>query len=387
MDQQENNIDYAQALLKEFETGQAVPNDLKIDASNREEDPTTEENKDGAAEPAADPVAELPAIDPAKPADPITAPPVTQADPEIDEDKVLLEKLSKKLGRTITSLDELNTPAAPPVLTDEQKREAEENKRGEAVEFGKRNKIFNQSQYDDYIRYSNVDPVDAVQEKWINEAVKEDTNLSREDAESLFNQQFHLDADPDTIKFKNGMRQIKKIYEDEKREKFGNILDIVPQYEKHTEFVNRANAYTKELKTFISAGLPKKFEFPIGDQTYAYEIDYNDKEVQSHIQSLEKEYLTANFAKDFDPTSDKPFDAFRALMIKDFKDMLMNRMVAAVATNHAAHTNLENKHGRKGIINLNEQVKTGEADQKVVNMNDYAQKVLDDYTKERTGTK
>lgn len=302
---------------------------------------------------------------PAEPTTPITTTttkaPASQ--PEGDEsdidDEKLLAALRKKTGRDFKSLDEFTADRKEP--TEDEKKQAAETERSEAIEFGKVNKLFSQADYDKFITFSAKDPSDAVQERFVARAIEADKNLTPEEAQDLFNEVFHIMEPEDSYKFQEGQRMIQKEYEDEKNKEFANIAGVTGLYKDYKENTAKAQAYSSEVsKLFTPEKLPTKFEFPIDGEIISFPVDLKNKQVIDILDNIKKDYLTVDMMRSSTDRTGKLNEQGLAAQINlDLQQALVKEIVTEVAKSYSAAVLVKAKLGRRGVININEETSSG----------------------------
>lgn len=277
------------------------------------------------------------------------------AEAEIDDTR-LMAALSKKMGREIKSFDDL-TPKATPELTDEEKKTLSEQNRSQAIEYGKKNNFFTQSQYDNYVTFSALSPTEVVQARFVAKEM-ETEGVDLEEATDTFNEFYHTMEAEDTPKYKRAQALIKKEYEEIKRAEFSKIVDVEQDFETYKKDEHRATIFKTEVEKIFD-NLPPKFEFKIDGETLSFPINLKDKKTLDIITGLKTEYLNVEMMNSTTDQTGKVDQAGLAGVItKDLQNALLESVVTAVAKSYADIKVQKAKMGRRGVIDLEEETAT-----------------------------
>jgi len=206
------------------------------------------------------------------------APLPTPVTVELTDDQ-LLEEITKRSGRKLTSWDELK-----PKPEEIDKEKEAEKREGEKLTFGLKKGLFNKKQYEGFIADSK-NPIGLVYAAELNEAKKDDPEWSEEkelEFKDDFETKFGLALDPSSSKYKRGQKQLNIIAETILRHHYSPIYGLESEYSKYESEVNSQKAihdkilaaapiYKKDVEKpllnfqklkFLSGMKNMKFQFP-----------------------------------------------------------------------------------------------------------------------------
>lgn len=252
-------------------------------------------------------------------------------EPEDDiEDEKLLKALNKKSGKNFKTLDEYykaQEPApSPKILTADEQKEADEQKKQDALKFGLEKNLFKKKDYDNYLIFNNRSKEDVVKDEFAAELRKEDADISDEDIEEQFKTTYHLFDDEKSIKYKKGMQQIEALYDKIKTEKFGAIVDVESVYEGVQKNIEHAKVFKTELDTTLSK-MESKLSFDIDGEKINATLFTPEQ-----AESIKANYLTSEMMQALLTEDGKiNADALSEEIKKDFMYDNFNSIVAEAA--------------------------------------------------------
>jgi hypothetical protein len=223
-------------------------------------------------------------------------PPVVIAEPT---DEQLLEAISKRSGRKISSFDELK-----PKPEEIDKEKLAEKREADKLSFGLQKGLFNKKQFENFIADSK-DPIGLVYAAELQEAKKEDPawdeDKEREFKEE-FDEKFGLNLDQSSPKFKRGQKQLNIIADTILKSTYAPIYNLESEYGRHETEANQqaankqkiletAPVYKKEVDEIVTN--LASVDFPFGaDEKYTVPVP---KEMRDSIREilLDKDFVTS----------------------------------------------------------------------------------------------
>lgn len=177
-------------------------------------------------------------------------PPTIVPEPEVKirelSEEELLELVSKKTGRTLTSWDTLK-----PTEEENKIKQSEEERDADKLSWGLKTKKFNNKLYEAYIADSK-NPEGLVYAQYKAEALAEDPSLNEDDIEAEFEEKFGLDKEKGSRGYKQGQKQIAILSERILRANYAPILNLDNDYSAfESQQQNEKNVVAK-----IKAGIP-----------------------------------------------------------------------------------------------------------------------------------
>lgn len=288
---------------------------------------------EGANPPAA--TTEVPPVQPA------TTP---QPEAEID-DATILATLSKKLGRDISSFEDL---AQKPELTDEQKAAAAEKLRNDAISYGLTENIISRKDIENYSVDAAKDPR-AVALELVGAQLKAHNPAITQDEINDYFSSWAMENEPeDSILRQIKQKEIEALHANYITSKYGNLLGIESAYGQHQEVLQQAHKYKSAVDTamvpFKNNGQPYETSFPVGEDKH----QYNFKVKPEVIAEVEKELLDNNMfnalgKEGTDQTVLKEYINNRILLKE------LPRIINEIAESHKSRVLLAEGAGRRGV--------------------------------------
>lgn len=263
---------------------------------------TTPPAKEGAEPPVTTP----PVIPPANGSEgappPVTTPPTQEAvvppvtTPPVNDDlddAVLLAALKKK-GHNIESLDDIKKPAK--VLTPEQEQVALQERQDAMRQFALKNKIATSTQFDNYIKETNIPPIDMAfllyRQERLQELqgkdVKPEDLPNDVDLRAEFDEAHHQYADESDPKRIRAEKLLTKSVDDYINDKYENIVSLEDSYTAHETEKQLKTTYREVVKDVIGK-LGTTLEFIIEDGKDKVPVKFNIP--QQLLTKLEQNYL------------------------------------------------------------------------------------------------
>lgn len=287
-----------------------------------------------------------------------TPAPVVQ---ELTDDQ-LLEAISKKSGRKVTSWDELK-----PKPEEVDKEKEAERRESEKLTFGLKKGLFNKKQYEGFIADSK-NPTGLVYAAELNEAKKDDPAWDEEKEKEFreeFETKFGLTLDQSSSKYKRGQKQIGIIAETILRHSYSPIFNLEGEYSKYESEQNRqkdnqdkiiaaAPVYKKDVEEAVSK--LATIEIPFGEEKYEVPVS---KEIRDSIQErlMDQEFVSSQILKGY---SKEEVDQIAY-------NMTISENFATLA--HEAAKKYREKH-EKGVRGIPEGGKLGKGEDQYQNLTD-----------------
>jgi hypothetical protein len=279
---------------------------------------------------------------PAEPAQPGSIPPTAEAD--IDDAK-LLATLSKKLGRDITSLDDLKEQK---VLTPEEIAEEQDRVRNQATSYGLENKLFNRKDLDAFAIDKAKSPRDTALLVFGQELKAINPNITDEEIGEQFSMwafEHEEEGHPLRTMMNNS---IQSIHNDYINNKYAAITNVEQAYNQYSTSVQSASDFGKRIdrvfNSFTDGTKPYNMQFSLGEGLeYNYEVKPEVlNEIKAKYQNAETFNVLGDKAKD---------DKFLAdIITNEVKSKEFNNILFRVAEAHSAKKLLDVAAERQGIV-------------------------------------
>lgn len=212
-------------------------------------------------------------------------------------DEELMELVSKKSGRKLSSWDELK-----PTQSEEDKKKLEENRDSEKMIFGLKKGLFNKKQLEGFISDSK-NKVDLVYSRELAEAKNEDPEWNEEKEKEFqdeFNEKFGLNLDGTSSKNKRGQKQIALIADSILKNEYASIYQLDSEFGKYEIEINSRK--TQEQRILAAAPLYKEDAEKIVASFAKIEMDFGGDKVEIPVskeilQSVTDVMLDSNFSQ------------------------------------------------------------------------------------------
>lgn len=214
------------------------------------------------------------------PTDPVTPPIIEKVETELTDEQIV-ELLKKRKGLSIASLDDLVTPSAPvdPKVLAEQR---ESDKLKFALEKG----IMSRSEYDSFVA-DRADLNALVYKDFYAQAKEDNSELTDEEIRSEFEEEYSLNAESDSAKYKRAQKRIATIGENILRSKHQNYFSLDAKYEVHENQIKSSTERAKKIadnepayRADVDAAVSEaaKVVIPFSD-TESYEVTISSEEL------------------------------------------------------------------------------------------------------------
>lgn len=250
----------------------------------------------------------------------------TQTEDEIDEEKAL-KFLSKKTGKTITSLDEFLTPKADVAVED---KEAKEQERENAmISFALQNKKISKREIEAFIE-DTKNPSAVVFNFYAEQQRSIDQTLTDEDIQYSFESRFALNEDKDSREYKVGQKELNYLANTLIQNKHPKYLSLNSEYTAYEQAENakaqarenilsKAPVFKKDVEQ-VRDNL-KKFKVNLSD-TESYELEIEDDVIQPYVdQMLTPEFSSHAIQKGY-TLADLETNLKSAIIVEHFESMV-----------------------------------------------------------------
>lgn len=172
------------------------------------------------------------------------APAKKKEEEEEDDDTELLEKLSKKAGKKITSLDEILNPKKE--LTEDELKTKDQERETAKLNFGLQNKKISKQEIESFIE-DTKNPEEVAYNYYAAQQKELDANISDKDIRTGFEEAFGLDEEEDSLKYKLGQNQINFIANSIIAQKHSKYLNLENEFVSFENQQAEAVAYQKNI--------------------------------------------------------------------------------------------------------------------------------------------
>lgn len=202
----------------------------------------------------------------------------------------------KKKGKKVETLDDIDRPA-PPVLTEEQEREAAQQKQDAVRKFALTAKKATSTDFDNYARESSL-PVNDLAFNLYKKDRLEQLKTAKTPADQIpddkalleeFNEAHFLYADEDDPKRVRQEKILKKQVDEYIETKYANILDLEEEYDNSIVTTQQRNSYNSVIDSVMTdLGTEMDFEIIIDkdkDEKFPFKFKITP-EVQTAIKQI-----------------------------------------------------------------------------------------------------
>lgn len=253
-----------------------VNDDLNDDEKGEKKDPPPAEKKD------APPASEKKD----------TPPKNTTEEVDLDETQ-LIAQLAKK-GISVKALNELNKPE---VKTPEQIEADAQQKRDEMRQFALRSKKVSSTEFDNYVKETNIPVKDLAFTLYKKERLDE-LKTAKVPADQLpddkalrdeFDEAHFQYADENDPKRKNAEKLLNKTVNDYIDDKYSSIINLESEYDNHMQSTEKKGAYNSIVESVVgSIGDEMEFEIPINKGKFPFKF----KVTPDRIKAIKELYLS-----------------------------------------------------------------------------------------------
>lgn len=272
--------------------------------------------------------------------------PIAAAIPQEEMDEAsLLEILSKKLGRTVSSLEDLQPK---PELTDAEKIAQQEKLRDEAISFGIKENLITRKDIENYSVDAAKDPRAVALELFT--AQLKGTNPAITDEE--INEHFTvwvMENEPEDSPLRIlKQNEIKNVHQNYLNSKYSNLLGIENGYSEYNTAIQQAQQYKttveRSMVPFENNGQPYQMSFEVGEDKHSYSY----KVKPETIAAIKTELLGQNMFNAIGKDGTDPIVVGEyiknAILIKE-----LPRLLNEIAESHKSRAILDQKAGRQGV--------------------------------------
>ena len=330
----------------------------------------------GATEVAPVSIAPKPAVTEAAKDEPVIVATTEEPKPDIDEDAKFLEIYNKKFKTSFKTMEEMEKAnekkPEPVVLTEEQKKEAEQKKKSEALAW----KIEQDPKFKDTYEKAITDKEKSDREIALKvfsaKELAKDKTLTADEIEEMFKDEYAEDAEPDSPRAQRALERMASVAESYKKENYGSVDKYETEYDEFKSFEEKAKSYGKQAKEVVEA-LPKEmsfeFEYTGADGKEAkMSIPYviSDDDIKALRKDLQHEDTFFDLKANIEPVTN---ERLSAKAMEKLREKKFNDIVKAVGTKvmewadkeiSARYKGVPNTSRNAGLINL------GNEDKKVI---------------------
>lgn len=196
----------------------------------------------------------------------------TKAEAPAEKQKINLDELSdedvnailaKRSKGKINSIDDLDSLVNPVKPKSTEEIEAEKQKRKtDALAWAFENGKLKKDEYEKAIVEKSKTDRELALAVFTANLQSEDKNVTIEEAEEIFRDAYHEDAEADSKLFKVGQKEMKNLAESYRKEKFSALDQVEPDYDNFTQTQDQYKSYKGVVKKAI-AELPTELTFGV----------------------------------------------------------------------------------------------------------------------------
>lgn len=272
------------------------------------------------------------------------ATPVAITDPEDIDDAKLLAALSKKIGRDITSLDDLKEQK---VLTPEEVAEEQERLRNQATSYGLENKLFTRKDLDAFATDKAKNPRDTALLVFGQELKAINPSITDEEIGEQFSM-WAFEHEEEGHPLRTMMNSsIQNIHDNYINNKYAPITNVESAYSQYNTSVQNASEFGKRIDrvfgSFTDGTKPYDMSFSLGEG-----LDYHYEVKPEVINEIKAKYQSAEA---FNALGDKAKDDkfLHDIVTNEVKSKEFNNILFRVAEAHSAKKLLDVAAERQGI--------------------------------------
>lgn len=281
-------------------------------------------------------------VTPPAPSEPAKPGSEKSEEPQINDDVVL--QFLKSKGIDATSIEDLKKPTntqADPAKTAEEREAAK-------LAFGLQKGRFTRKEYESFVTDTN-DPKALVYNDFYKTAKEDDPELSDEEILAEFNEEYALEAENGSRKFKNGVKKLAIVADRMLKEKYGKIYATDGEFDSH----EAAAQQQSEVNKRILAATPvykKDVEDVFGElkkvsTKFSDGAEYEISVLEDSLSTIKAKYLEEGSAlRNIEDGYTK--EDLKAAAWRDFVTTNFAILAEEVAKQHL----LKHQKGTKGII-------------------------------------
>ncbi len=271
----------------------------------------------------------------------VEIPAIPNAEEDAEEEEKMLKFLSKKMGKEIKSLDELNAPTAP--LSKEDKEKAAQERENNKLAYALQNKKISQEEIKSFIEDTkNLDGV--AYGFFAANQLDLDPTLSDKEIRENFELAYSLNEDTDSINYKLGQRQIEFTANNIIAKKHAKYLGLENDYSAYETLQTEKTEYQKDIlakaplyKRDVEAAAAKVTKLTLG----GYEVEL-DKEV---IDSYASKMISPDYAES---------QIKRGYSLDEIETTIRNSAlvdnIETIVTSILEADRLKNRAGQRGVV-------------------------------------
>lgn len=213
------------------------------------------------------------------------------------EDAIILKQLSKKLGREITSLDDLKSPAK--IETPEDKAAKEQERENAKLSFGLQNKKITNKEVEAFIADSG-NPKSVAYDYFSAQQKEIDSSLTEKEIKEKFQYKYSLNEDEDSVEYKQGQKDLNFIANTLIKERHKKYLNLENEYSNYEQTIAEKEAYNKDIlsktpayKSIVEKAAQKFKKIEIKANNSVYTIELDDSIISGYVNQM----LTPDYAE------------------------------------------------------------------------------------------
>lgn len=274
-------------------------------------------------------------------------------------DEELMEQIERRSGRKVSSWDDLKPKAAEvDEVTKREERDADK------LSWGLKTKKFKQKDLENYITDSK-DPQGLVYRLQLQEAQKENPALTEAEFKVEFDEEFGLDQDKGSRRYKNGQSSLNRIAKDILSASYSSILNLESDYSQHErqQIANqqREQKIREGIKPYeqtlskVRADL-KKMTVSV-DENDVYEVELEQGPIDEAIEMLRnKDYAAGNILNGY--TYEQLLQTAQTIVLKGSFNSIAKEVKKQALLRHSGGTKnvFKTEHSREDNqgVELNE---------------------------------
>lgn len=279
--------------------------------------------------------------------EPAPAAPAPAAEVELD-DEALLKAISKKFGRDISSLDELNQPAPIKEPTEEEKQQAAERLRDEAIAYGINNKFFNRKDLEAYATDKAKTPRETALAIFSQNMKTRIPGITDEEIQDRFSEWAFEGEDDDSPLRQMKLDEMQQMHDNYLGQKYSAIQQIDQVYNEDQQLLSEGARYSATVNKIFNAMTdgtkPYEMKFSVGDLgEYGYEVS------PAVINEIKQKYLTADTFRALGANANNE-QVLAEIVNNAIKAKEFNNILHRVSEAHKAKALLEEAAKRQGVV-------------------------------------
>lgn len=271
---------------------------------------------------------------------------------EAGEEARALAFLSKKAGKTITSLDEFLKPKQEDMSEEDQKK-AREKFENDAIKYGLEKNLFSPKTLEAFNVDRAKDPREIALKVFAEEQLASDPELAEDyknpekkakaldEINERFSEAFFEHDEEGDWRRVRGQALMKQIADGYIQHKYGSVLNATGAFEEELNTQQSAVAYKGNVEK-VFAELPQHLKITIEGKEFSYQIPENSR------KSLQDQFLKRETFERFDNGNIKE-EALRTTVNAALFNMEQTKFITEVCKAYASSVVADIKMGRKSI--------------------------------------